>query len=129
MGNRYLSVYVESQKTHKQVKDGAAYIFRSMGGLVFETPSGFQISNGKFGISMGFTANLTANVQIQKIKEDRYEIQMFLNWNWATFMWVMLILGFLTGGFTVLLMFLYLFFDPAPAYNQMLYRIVNYERE
>lgn len=128
MGNRYLSVYVESQKTHKEVKDSAAYIFRSMGAPVFETPSGFQISNGKFGISMGFTANLNANVHIQQIKENRYEIQVFLNWTWSTFMWVMVILGIITGGVSLLLLLMYIFFDPAPAYNQMLYRIVNYER-
>jgi predicted neutral ceramidase superfamily lipid hydrolase len=127
MGNKYLNAYIETQKPQKQLKDDAAQMFRSLGGLIYETPAGFQILGGTYGISMSFTAILTANVTIHQIKENKYELEVNLNWVWSTFMWVMLVLGILTGGISLLLLLMYFFFDPAPAYNQVLYRVVNYE--
>jgi hypothetical protein len=123
-----LNVYVESSKPHKQLKDDAARMFQSLGGRIYETPVGFQIVGGTYGTSMSITANLTANVVVQQFKENKYEIQVSMNWNWSTLMWVVLVLGILGGGIPWLILIFYLFFDPAPAYNQVLYRIINYEK-
>ena len=128
MGNRYLNTYVETQKSHKQLKDDAAQIFRSLGGNIYETPDGFRIVNGTFGISMGFIASLSANIIIRPIKEGIYEIQVFLNWAWSSTMWVLFILGIALGGIGLLLLILYFLYDPAPAYHQMLSSVVSFEK-
>jgi hypothetical protein len=128
MSERYLSAYIQSQKSLLEIKNDAMHIFKSVGGMKMDTPLGFQIINGKFGVQMGFVANLTAVISIHQIKENNYEIQLFLSWNWASFMWVMLVLGFLSGGTLWLGLLLYLFFDPSQTYNQMLYRLLNFEK-
>lgn len=127
MGNRYLSTYVETQKSHKQLKDDAAQIFRSLGGNIYETPVGFQVVNGNYGISMSFVASLNANIIINPIKVGTYEIQVFLNWAWSSTMWVLLILGIALGGIGLFLLILYFLYDPSHAYQQMLSRVVSFE--
>jgi hypothetical protein len=128
MGIRYLNTYIESDKPFKELKDKAAEIFRSVGGSRFETPAGFQIIGGTLGTSMGIMASLTANIIMQEIKENKYEIQVHLNWGWSSQMWVLFGLGFILGGITWLIMILYLFFDPTQAYSQALYRFESFER-
>ncbi|MBE3139236.1 MAG: hypothetical protein IMZ53_01490 [Thermoplasmata archaeon] len=127
MGTRYLSVYIDTAKTHDQLTYDAAQIFRSLGGPIYKTPTGFQVVNGKVGVSMSFVANLTANVVVQKLKENKYEIQVFLHWTWGAFIWIAVIMGILTGGISLLAVLLYLFFDPSPVYQQMLFRVVGFE--
>jgi hypothetical protein len=128
MGNRFLSTYVDTLKPHKQFKDDTARIFQSLGGRIIETPVGFQVVDGNYGISLNFVANLLANIVINPIKEGTYEIQVFLNWGWSPAMWVLLILGLPIGGIGLVLLILYLIFDPAPVYQQALIRVVSFEK-
>jgi hypothetical protein len=127
MGNKFLNAYVETQKTKEQLNADVAGMLRSLGGMLYKTPTGFQLVGGNFGVSMSSLTNLTANVVVQPIKENKYEIQIFLSWTWGTLMWVFLVLGILSGGILLLLLLLYLFYDPLPAYQQALYRLINFE--
>ena len=128
MGSKVLNVYVESNKPFKQLKDDCARMYKTLGGQIFETPTGFYILNGAYGTSFSFVANLFANCSIRQIKENSYDIQINLDWKWGTFMWFALVFGIIAGGFPLLLLIFYLFYDPAPAYNRVLYQIVNYEK-
>ena len=128
MGTRALNIYVDSKKSPEQLKEVAIREFRSLGGNIISTPSGFQIISGNLGVSMKFLANLGANVVIVPIKEGAYEIQVFLGWNLSSTFWTLLIFGIFLGGIGLLLILLYLFYDPTPVYQQVLYRITNYER-
>jgi hypothetical protein len=127
MGNRFLNAYVETAKTKEQLKVDVAGMLRSLGGTLYSTPTGFTLVNGNYGVQMSSTANLSANVVVQPIKENKYEIQIYLDWRWGTLMWVVLVLGILLGGIPWLFLLLYLFFDPAPTYQQALARLINFE--
>ena len=127
MGNKYVSAYVDTNKNLEQLKADVAGMLRQFGGTLYSTPTGFTLIDGTIGTQMSFTANLTTNVIIRPIKENKYDIQIYLTWNWAALMWIFLVFGLLAAGMPWLLLILYLFFDPAPAYQQALYRLVNFE--
>jgi hypothetical protein len=127
MGSKFISAYVETQKTKDQLDADVAGMLRSLGGILYKTPAGFQLLGGQYGVSMSALANLTANINVHPIKENKYEIQIFLSWTWGTLMWVFLVIGILGAGFPLLLLLLYLMYDPLPTYQQALYRLVNFE--
>jgi hypothetical protein len=127
VGNKYLTAFIETSRPLPQIKANIANILRAVGGTIYSTPAGFQINDGTYGTQMSITARLVAQIAIHPVKENRYEIQVWLNWTWSTLMWIVLILGVIGGGLPWLMLILYLFFDPAPAYQQALYRIANYE--
>ena len=127
MGTKYLSTFIETQKSLDQLRDDAANIFLAVGGPIYKTATGFSIANGKTGVTVGFAADLSANVIFQTVKENKYEVQIFLNWKWGSYMWMVIILGILTGGISLVLLLVYLFFDPLPVYQQVLSRLIGYE--
>jgi hypothetical protein len=128
MGSKFLSTFIQAERPLEIVKRDAMIIFKSLGGTMMETPLGFRIMEGKFGVTMSMVANLTADVNIHQIKENQYDVQVYLNWTWGLFMWIMLVLGFFTGGFFCLFMLLYFAFEPSTIYNQMLYRLMTFEK-
>ena len=127
MGTKFVSAYIDTQKTREQLNADVAGMLKSLGGILYKTPTGFQLVGGQYGISMSALANLTANIVVQSVKENKYEIQIYLSWTWGTLMWVFLVLGILGLGFPLLLLLLYLMYDPLPTYQQALYRLVNFE--
>jgi hypothetical protein len=128
MGNRYLNIQVDSTKPYKEFKDTCAWIFQTTSGSIHETQDGFLIQNGNAGIQMSFLAVLTATVIIRQTKENRYSVEVFLNWVWSGIMWLFLVIGILGAGLPLVLLLLYLFYDPSNIYNQVLYRIASQER-
>jgi hypothetical protein len=127
MGSKYVNAYIETTKTRDQLKADVLQMLRSLGGTLYSVPNGYRLVGGTYGTQMSFTSTLTADAIVQPIKENKYEVQIFLSWTWSSIMSVILIFGILGGGLPWLFLILYLFFDPAPAYQQALYRLVNFE--
>jgi hypothetical protein len=64
MGTKFVSAYIDTQKTREQLNADVAGMLKSLGGILYKTPTGFQLVGGQYGISMSALANLTANIVV-----------------------------------------------------------------
>ena len=123
MGTRFLSAAFATNIEPVPFREIVLQAFQPLGGVPTGTRTGFALLDAKYGISFQSWVKLTTNVVIQKLRENNYEVQVYMNWGWGTTMWIMLVLGLILGGFPLLFWLLYLLFDPVPAYQQAINRI------
>lgn len=84
-----------------------------------------RIVNGKEGVQFGFAADLEATINIAQKPENRYEVVSNINWKMNTLSWVCLIVGLFVFGILWVIPLLYLFIDPAKAYNNVIFMAAN----
>jgi hypothetical protein len=123
MGNRFVSANINTELAPVPFREAVVQAFRPLGGIPQMTQTGFTLQDGKYGISSQSLVNLMATVMLRKLRENNYEVQIYLNWSWGSTMWILLILGIIFGGVPWLFMLLYLMFDPTTAYQQALVRL------
>jgi len=126
MGSSNLYTQVTTSKTPEEIKEGMRTAFRSLGGAMEETPTGFAIKQGAQGVSFAFTADIKADVNLRHVSENRYEVECLVNWKMNALSWICFLIGFFIFGILWIVPILYLFVRPTEAYQQALNRVQTY---
>ncbi len=123
MGSKTVLHTFETDMPFEQVKDAVCRSLMMLGGAQQDMGQMINITQGSFGVSNAFTAQIDAQVSIRQINERKYEVLGMINWKPASIVWICLGIGFFVFGILWVVPLLYLFVDPTPAYQQALYRI------
>lgn len=126
MGSRTLYAQLVTEKPPHEIQEAIKTAFRSVGGIMQETPSGLDIKQGTNGVNFAFTADLWAHVGLRNIRENVYEIECTVQWKMNALSIICLIVGFFIFGILWIVPLLYLFVKPDDAYQQALYRVQTF---
>lgn len=99
------------------VKYAVGQALRQVGGAMHETPDGIVIEGGAQGVSMSFTAKITAVVSVRETSPNRYDVSCSLTWKPSAVVWICLIVGFFVLWFLWIISGLYFAFNPTSAYQ------------
>jgi hypothetical protein len=120
MGAKTIFAEIRTNKSLEEVKVATKETFRTLGGVIQDTPYGFQIEGGGAGINFSFVATINAVVVVKQQSPGLYRIEAMIAWNPNALVWICLVVGFFMFGILWVVAALYLFVDPAPVYNRLM---------
>ncbi len=120
MGAKSISAEIRTNKSLEEVKTAAKETFRALGGVLQDTPFGFQIEDGGAGINFSFVAKINGAIAIKQQSPGLYRIEAMIVWNPNPLVWICLFIGFFFLWFLWIIAALYLFVDPAPVYSRLI---------
>jgi len=123
MGTKTVVAEIRTDKSFEEVKVATRETFRTLGGVIQDTPYGFQIDGGTSGINFGFVATIKAAVAIRQQQAGLYRIESVIVWSPNALVWICLTVGWFVFGILELVAALYLFVDPAPVYSRLLTQV------
>jgi hypothetical protein len=125
MGAKTLFFQFSSPHSFEQIQEAAFKSFLPLGGQIIKTDNGLRITQGKEGVTFGFTADFDATLTISQPKEGKYDLVCIVHWKLNTLSIVCLIVGAFVFGILWIIPLLHLFIDPSSVYNQAMFNIPN----
>ena len=99
------------------VKRVSQALLSTVGGNIIEQGDTIHVKGGTNGVSMAFAADISAVISINKQNDSEYLVQANVNKSPNALFWISLIIGFFVFLLSWIVNIMYLFVDPAPAYQ------------
>jgi hypothetical protein len=126
MGTKMLYQVFETMKPKEEVLTALEKSFMVSGGQVSRYGnSTIKVINGKEGVQFGFSADFDATVTVNQKDENKFDVVCNITWKMNSLSWISLIVGIFVFGVLWIIPLLYLFIDPASAYNRFLMMAAN----
>ena len=116
MAAKTIQLPVRTNKSLVEVKSTTKEAIRAVGGIVRDTPCGFEIDGGNLGVNFSFVVQVKSAVTIKQQGPDLYQVECILVWQPNAIFWICLLAGFFFLMFLWIANVLYFFADPVSVY-------------
>ncbi len=121
----FTEVDVKTDKSIEEVIDATKRALRRVGGGINSSGNNIRVMNGANGVSMAFMSTLSAIIEVQEHKDNKFTINATITKTPNAMFWVALVAGFCLFLISWILNILYFVSDPTPQYQMALDQVQN----
>lgn len=124
--NRLLHTILKTEKSSDEIRNAVKKAFYQVGGQIIDTPDAIIIEQGALGVNCSFAIDISAKINLWKLKENTYRLECELKWKLNALSWICLFIGWFVLWFLWIIPICAAFVKPEPIYQRALNEVEQY---